>query len=552
MRTKALIILLAVIWIAIGAMVAIGATPDIQFQAPSGVALDLRLCPLASDTATETVNATEQTNALGWFVASCGDGRTGTFRCTILLDGTATAIGTFICTVANDENTYRPEHTPDSITAQAVAADAIDEVWDEVLTAAAHNVPSSAGRRLRNVSSIVIVDGTATAATTQTITLDADAAAVERVYEENLITILAGTGAGQTRLIVEYTAGRVATVDRVWDVTPSTDSDYIISTFSGVLLANNGVAQAGGASTITLGTTALAVADSYVGCAIYITGGTGTGQTRSIIGYTSGRVATISPAWDTQPDNTSVYKVLPVGRSIVDLNYDKDGYSLAADQSSVTVGAITGHTPQTADHTASIAALQADSDLYDTDAEYATAIWNALSASYGTAGTYGEQLEGISLDSPTAAAIWNYDISGITTSGYAGDYLNDLSGGIITVTGAVLETGELTLVRGNDYDADIDNALEWSSDDWPDLTAATIEFSLRRRDTKALVMTSIAGSVVTAGAGSQTVRVELAEADWANTTGQVTAYQYDVVATISSKRLTLATDDCTVTDKVTP
>lgn len=144
MKTKAITILLVAIWIAIGA-VAFGATPDIQFQAPSGIALDLRLCPLASDTATETVDATEQTNALGWFVAACGDGRTGTFRCSILLDSDNTVcIGSFVCTVANDENTYRPEHIPDSITAQAVAADTIDEVWDEDIVAA-HGTADTAG-----------------------------------------------------------------------------------------------------------------------------------------------------------------------------------------------------------------------------------------------------------------------------------------------------------------------------------------------------------------------------------------------------------------------
>jgi hypothetical protein len=119
-------------------------------------------------------------------------------------------------------------------------------------------------------------------------------------------------------MIIEYTAGRVATIDRVWDVNPAGDSEYQIVAFSGILLANHGVAQAGAASTITLATSALAIANSYVGCDIYIAAGTGAGQTRLITAYTAGRVATVSPAWDTQPDNTSAYKVLPVGRSIVE------------------------------------------------------------------------------------------------------------------------------------------------------------------------------------------------------------------------------------------
>jgi len=51
---------------------------------------------------------------------------------------------------------------------------------------------------------------------------------------------------------------------------------------------------------------------------VYISAGTGIGQTRLITAYTTGRVATVSPAWDTAPDSTTVYKILPIGRSIVD------------------------------------------------------------------------------------------------------------------------------------------------------------------------------------------------------------------------------------------
>jgi hypothetical protein len=205
-------------------------------------------------------------------------------------------------------------NTHSAITAAAIA----DAVWDEVLTGATHNVATSAGRRLRELGAFSVVSGTATAGAAQTITLDANASATANIYNQNLIVIIGGTGAGQARMIIEYTTGRVATVDRTWEVNPASGSEYQIVAFSGILLANHGVAQAGAASTITLATSALAVANSYIGCAIYIAAGTGDGQTRLITAYTAGRVATVSPAWDTQPDNTSAYKVLPVGRSIVE------------------------------------------------------------------------------------------------------------------------------------------------------------------------------------------------------------------------------------------
>lgn len=67
-------------------------------------------------------------------------------------------------------------------------------------------------------------------------------------------------------------------------------------------------AAAGGATSITLGSSAVAVADFYVGATITITGGTGNGQSKTITEYTSGKVATVS-AWTTAPDATSTYTV---------------------------------------------------------------------------------------------------------------------------------------------------------------------------------------------------------------------------------------------------
>jgi hypothetical protein len=272
-----------------------------------------------------------------------------------------------------------------AVTDTTTAALIADAVWDELLTAATHNVATSAGRRLRDLGAFSVISGTAAAGAAQTITLDADASTTANIYNQNLIVITGGTGAGQARMIVEYTTGRVATVDRTWEVNPAAGSEYQIVAFSGILLADNGVAQAGAASTITLATSALAIANSYIGTNIYIAAGTGAGQTRLITAYTAGRVATVSPAWDTQPDNTSAYKVLPVGRSIVE--------SL----------------PTTTQ--ASIDAIEADTNELQTDwadggrldlildaatapsaAAVADAVWDELSTGHTDAGKAGQQL----------------------------------------------------------------------------------------------------------------------------------------------------------------
>jgi len=90
-------------------------------------------------------------------------------------------------------------------------------------------------------------------------------------------------------------------------------------------------------------------------------------------------------------------------------------------------------TAQTAnDNGADINAILTDTDAYDTDAEYATALWNAAVASYGTSGTYGLLIE-TDLDAAissrstlTAANVWETNISAYSGAGYAGTYLKDL------------------------------------------------------------------------------------------------------------------------------
>lgn len=70
-----------------------------------------------------------------------------------------------------------------------------------------------------------------------------------------------------------------------------------------------GTAQAGGATTVTLATTASAVDDYYNGMEVYITENTGAGQRRVVSGYVGAtRVATVS-AWAVNPDGTSKYEV---------------------------------------------------------------------------------------------------------------------------------------------------------------------------------------------------------------------------------------------------
>jgi len=79
-----------------------------------------------------------------------------------------------------------------------------------------------------------------------------------------------------------------------------------------------GTAAAGAAGTITLAATATAGLtsssdDYYNDALIYLSGGTGSGQTRTISDYVGDtRVASVSTDWSTTPDATSTYEILSV------------------------------------------------------------------------------------------------------------------------------------------------------------------------------------------------------------------------------------------------
>ena len=218
-----------------------------------------------------------------------------------------------------------------AIDADAIAADAIgaselaagavaeiaDGVWDEVLTSASHDVGYSAGQRLRYQ---ILTGAVAQAGAASSITLAATESATDNIFSENIISIVGGLGAGQTRLIAEYDGTtKIAIVDKAWLITPNNTSVYEILPFSSIILSDHGTAQAGAAGSITLATTASATNNTYIGSVVYISSGTGSGQIRLITAYNgTTKVATVSDNWTTTPDNTSIYKVLPVGRIIVD------------------------------------------------------------------------------------------------------------------------------------------------------------------------------------------------------------------------------------------
>lgn len=76
----------------------------------------------------------------------------------------------------------------------------------------------------------------------------------------------------------------------------------------------DGTAQAGASGSITLAAGSSSTNDYYKGTIVYAVAGTGAGQCRLITAYNgTTKVATISPNWATNPDNTTKYIFQPWG-----------------------------------------------------------------------------------------------------------------------------------------------------------------------------------------------------------------------------------------------
>lgn len=174
---------------------------------------------------------------------------------------------------------------------------------------------------------------------------------------------------------------------------------------TGLQTVRSNTAQAGGATSITLDASASATTDFYKHCLIYLTGGTGAGQFRLCTAYNgTTKVATVTPAWTTNPDVTSTFAVLPAGivnvealganaQSMTDLkDFADDGYDPATNkvQGVVLVDTLTtytGNTPQTGDSFARIGAAGAGLtaiDLPDQTMNITGNITGNLSGSVGS------------------------------------------------------------------------------------------------------------------------------------------------------------------------
>lgn len=169
-----------------------------------------------------------------------------------------------------------------------------------------------------------LTSGKAASSTSNTIVLDSNASTVDGTYYNKGISIVAGTGAGQIRLITGYTGStKTASLQNDWTVNPDTTSVYVVGAYNpmGTIGSNLGPEQAklnapiaagklqsATSSTCVLASTSSSTNFYYNDKFVTITGGTGAGQTRKVASYTgSSKTVTVDSSWSVTPDNTSTY-----------------------------------------------------------------------------------------------------------------------------------------------------------------------------------------------------------------------------------------------------
>lgn len=159
-----------------------------------------------------------------------------------------------------------------------------------------------------------IISGTSPGGNTvNTFVLDSNASSIDGTYDPAIIVIYDGTGKGQSRQVWDYVGStKTCILNRDWKFTPDETSKYKILYNAGNTHVNEGMAQAGGASTITLNALASTQNNIYLGQIIFITSGTGQDQARMVVAYNgTTKIATVDSPWITQPNNTSVYAIYP-------------------------------------------------------------------------------------------------------------------------------------------------------------------------------------------------------------------------------------------------
>ena len=137
------------------------------------------------------------------------------------------------------------QSTTSGVFIQPVFLESASAVWDEINTGATHNLNNSTGKQLRALtaggSTGVIYSETLPSQVGMTATqfqLSTGASNIAQIYRWNVISVISGTGAGQSAVITDYTTSRIGTVTTPWVVQPDATSFIEITPTATVTVVN--------------------------------------------------------------------------------------------------------------------------------------------------------------------------------------------------------------------------------------------------------------------------------------------------------------------------
>lgn len=333
----------------------------------------------------------------------------------------------------------------------------VDDIWDEVITGANHNVNASAAKFLREASQAVAITGTAQGGTASTITLESGAVTANDLFNGERVSIIEGTGEGQSRLIIDSAITTdVVTVAHNWTVNPDNTSVYAIM---GAEVDLRAVAEQSVSATATVDFDDLATIEGDLSdggrldlIIDAILADTNELQTDDIPGLiaalndpTTAAIAsavwsaatrTVTAATNITSDGSAITS--SSGSVTVGTNSDKTGYSISG--TLTTLDAL--DTAQDSQHSTTQSAIAALND--PTAGAIADAVWTEAIADHsGTVGSTAEALNAAGGGLTAAAiadAVLDEALSGHTTAGTLGKAISDTESDVTTLLSRITST----------------------------------------------------------------------------------------------------------------
>ncbi len=318
----------------------------------------------------------------------------------------------------------------------------------------------------------------------------------------------------------------------------------LIDSNPAVQTIRSGTAQAGGSTSITLDSGASSSNNFYNNDLIYITSGTGAGQSRFITAYNgTTKVATVT-AWVTNPDNTSQFAILPF-----DAIVGATAPTAAQNATAVWQDLLSGSDFSTV---GSIGKLLKDNVIAPvlTGAQIATALWQDTTAGdFTTAGSIGKSLftsgvapgasGGLLIAGSNAATTF----SGLTTGALSCTTIT-ASGAVafqstFVITGATTLTGAITATNAGNSITGVSASLAAGA-----LTDTAIATSganrladTTRRRTQANVEASSYGDSLSLPSEYGFIQ-QAQESDTTTTPGSLTVFKTDGTTVLGSRTIT--------------